>query len=249
MLFRSLVASSPPDGYRLLFGTTAQTSIVPYAQKIKYDPVKDFAPIAVFGQNFSVLAIHASVPAKNLAEFIAWAKANPGKVNYGTGGPGTVGHLISASFGVRAGLDLVHVPYKGGSQTVTDLLTGQVHMYFGNSSELLPFANSDKVRLIAVGTLARVKQLPDTPTVAEVLPGFKMPAWNGLLAPAGTPRAIIERVAREALAAARDPAIGKKLFDLGIEPGAAGPDDLAAIIRDEQTIYSAAVKAAGISAE
>ena len=244
-----MVVSSPPDGYRLLFASTAQTSIVPYAQKIRYDAVKDLTPIAIFGQNFSVLAISAKLPSKDLSSFIAYAKANPGKINYGSGGTGTVAHLISASLGMRAGIDMVHVPYKGGSQSVTDLLSGQIEMYFGNSAELLPFGGSDKIRLIAVGTLKRVKQLPEVPAVAEVIPGFSMPAWNGFLAPAGTPRPIIDRLSRETLAAAQLPAISQKLFDLGIEPGVAAADEHAAIIRDEQLVYAAAVKAAGITPE
>ena len=218
-------------------------------QKVRYDATKDLAPIAIFGQNFSVLAINAKLPARDLTSFIAYAKAHPGKINYGSGGAGTVAHLISASLGVRAGLDLVHVPYKGGSQSVTDLLSGQIEMYFGNSAELLPFGGSDKIRLIAVGALKRVKQLPEVPTVAEVIPGFSMPAWNGFLAPAGTPRVIIDRLSKETLAAAQLPAINQKLFDLGIEPGAAAADEHAAIIRDEQGVYAAAVKAAGITPE
>ncbi len=244
-----VVATSPPDGYRLLFATTAQTSIVPYAQKIRYDPVKDFAPIAIFGESFSVLGVSAKTPAKDLRGFIAYARSNPGKLNYGSGGLGTVAHLISASFGLQAGVEMVHVPYKGGSQAVAALLSGELDMYFGNSSELLPFASSDQIRLIAVGTLNRVKQLPDTPSVAEVFPGFKMPAWNGFLAPAGTPRAIIELLSRETLAAAQRPMIRQKLFELGIESGMAGADEHAAIIRDEQSVYAAAVKAAGLTPE
>lgn len=244
-----VVVSSPPDGYRLLFASTAQTSIVPYAQKVRYDAVKDLAPIAIFGQNFSVLAISAKLPARDLSGFISYAKANPGKINYGSGGTGTVAHLISASLGVRAGLDMVHVPYKGGSQSVADLLSGQIEMYFGNSAELLPFSGSEKIHLIAVGTLKRVSQLPEVPSVAEVIPGFSMPAWNGFLAPAGTPRAIINVLARETLAAAQAPLIKQKLFELGIEPGVASADEHAAIIRDEQLVYAVAVKAAGITPE
>lgn len=244
-----MVVSSPADGYRLLFASTAQTSIVPYAQKVRYEATKDLAPIAIFGQNFSVLAISTKLPSRDLTSFIAYAKANPGKINYGSGGTGTVAHLISASLGVRAGIELVHVPYKGGSQSVTDLLSGQIEMYFGNSAELLPFGGSEKIRLIAVGTLKRVKQLPEVPTVAEVIPGFSMPAWNGFLAPAGTPRPIIDLLSKETLAAAQLPAINQKLFDLGIEPGAAGADEHAAIIREEQGVYAAAVKAAGITPE
>jgi tripartite-type tricarboxylate transporter receptor subunit TctC len=240
------VARSPADGYTLLFGTTAQLSILPYIQKINYDQIKDFAPIAIFGQSFSILGIHRSVPATDLRGFIDYAKANPGKVNYASGGVGTVGHLVSALFAARVGLTMTHVPYKGGSQSMADLLAGQVQMYFGNSSELLPYKSSDIVRLIAVGTPARVAQLPDTPTVAEFYPGFSLPAWNGLVAPAGTPRDIIDMLANSAVEAANLPTVSKKLVDLGIEPGKATADELVAIVKGEQSLYQAAVKAAGI---
>ena len=240
------VARSPADGYTLLFGTTAQLSILPYIQKISYDQIKDFAPVAIFGQSFSVLGIHRSVPATDLPSFIAYVKANPGKVNYASGGVGTVGHLVSALFAARVGLTMTHVPYKGGSQSMADLLAGQVQMYFGNSSELLPYKSSDIIRLIAVGTPTRVAQLPDTPTVAEFYPGFSLPAWNGLIAPAGTPRDVIDKLATSAVEAANLPAISKKLVDLGIEPGKAKADDLVAIIKGEQPLDQAAVKAAGI---
>jgi len=240
------VARSPADGYTLLFGTTAQLSILPYIQKISYDQIKDFAPVAIFGQSFSVLGIHRSVPATDLPSFIAYVKANPGKVNYASGGVGTVGHLVSALFAARVGLTITHVPYKGGSQSMADLLAGQVQMYFGNSSELLPYKSSDIIRLIAVGTPARVAQLPDTPTVAEFYPGFSLPAWNGLVAPAGTPRDIIDKLATSAVEAANLPSVSKKLVDLGIEPGKAKADELADIIKGEQPLYQAAVKAAGI---
>lgn len=240
------VARAAPDGYTLLFGTSAQLSILPQIQQVTYKPLTDFAPIAVFGQSFSVLGVHRSVPANDLPGFIAYVKANPGKLNYASGGVGTVGHLVSALFAARAGLVMTHVPYKGGSQSLADLLAGQVQMYFGNSSELLPYANSDQIRILAVGTPGRVSQLPDTPAVAEVLPGFSLPAWNGFLAPAGTPRAIVDTLAKAAVEAAGLPSIGKKLRDLGIEPGTIMADELASVIRGEQALYGDAVKAAGI---
>jgi tripartite-type tricarboxylate transporter receptor subunit TctC len=211
------VARAAPDGYTLLFGTTAQMSILPFIQQINYKPLTDFAPVAVFGQSFSILGIHRSVPATDLKGFIAYAKGT-----------------------------MTHVPYKGGSQSMTDLLGGQVQIYFGNSSELLPYKDSETIRLIGVGTPARVEELPDVPAVAELYPGFSLPAWNGFLAPAGTPRSIIDQVAKVAIEGAQSPGVGKKLHDLGIQPGAAGPDQLGEIIRGEQALYKDAVKAAGI---
>ncbi len=240
------VARAAPDGYTLLFGTTAQLSILPHIQKINYKPLTDFEPICVFGQSFSILGVNRSVPATDLAGFIAYARANPGKINYASGGVGTVGHLVAALFAARAGLTMAHVPYKGGSQSMTDLLGGQVQMYFGNSSELLPYKDSDRIRLIAVGTPGRVAQLPDVPAVAELYPGFSLPAWNGFLAPAGTPREIVDQVAKVALAGAASADVSRKLHDLGIDPGVAGPDALASVIKGEQALYQDAVKAAGI---
>jgi tripartite-type tricarboxylate transporter receptor subunit TctC len=241
------VASAAPDGYTLLFGTTAQTSIVPFIQKVRYDPLKDFAAVGVYGNSFSILAIAAAVPATDLKSFIDYAKSNPGQVNYASGGVGTVGHLVGASFAARAGLDMVHVPYKGGSQVIAGLLAGEVQMYFGNSSEILPYYHTDKLKILAVGTPARVDQMPDVPAVAEVYPGFSLPAWNGVLAPAGTPKDIVSVLSREIHAAAQDAPTAKRLRELGIEPGTATADELADIIRGEQTLYADAVKAAGIT--
>jgi tripartite-type tricarboxylate transporter receptor subunit TctC len=240
------VARSRPDGHTLLFATTAQFSILPYTQKINYDPLADFAPIGVFGQSFSVLGIAKSVPATDLASFIAYVKANPGKLNYASGGVGTVGHLVSASFAERAGLDMVHVPYSGGAPAITALVAGHVGMYFGNSSEFLPHYKGTDFKIIAVGTPARVSQFPDVPAVAEVYPGFSLPAWNGLLAPAKTPQAIVDTLSKEMHAVTQDPAIQKRLRELAIEPGGAMSDEFIKIISSEQAIFKAAVKGAGI---
>ena len=241
------VASAAPDGYTLLFGTTVQTSIVPYIQKVRYDALKDFVAVGVYGNSFSILAIANTVPATDLKTFIDYVKANPGKVNYASGGVGTVGHLVGASFAARAGLDMVHIPYKGGSQVLAALLAGEVQMYFGNSSEILPYYHTDKLRILAVGTPARVAQLPDVPAIAEVYPGFSLPAWNGVLAPAGTPKAIVSTLSAQIHDAAQNPPTAKRLRELGIEPGTATADELADIIRGEQTIYADAVRAAGIA--
>jgi tripartite-type tricarboxylate transporter receptor subunit TctC len=243
------VASAKPDGHTLFFATTAQLSIAPYMQKVNYDPTADFIPIAVFGQSFSVLGVHPSVPGKDLKEFVAYVKANPGKLNYGSGGVGTVGHLVSASFATRAGLDMVHVPYKGGALATTDLLSGQIQMYFGNSIELLPHFKAGKIKVLAVGTSARTEQFPDVPTVAEFYPGFSMPAWNGLLAPRGTPKPIVDALMKRIQEVVRDAAIVKRLRAIGVEAGGPAGDALVSLIRTEQANYKAAIKAAGIGSK
>lgn len=245
-LAAAFIAQSKPDGYTLMFGAAPQLLVAPLVQKVAYDPLKDFAPIAVFGTGPHVMGVHASLPVRTIHDFIAYAKANPGKVNYASGGHGTSGHLHAALFAARAGLDMVHVPYKGGSPATTDLLAGQVHMYFGNAAELLPHAGSDKIRLILVSSLARMPQLPGAATLSELFPGFKLAPWNGFIAPSGTPRALLETVARETLAATKDPAIAQRLFDLGIEPGSLMLDDFQKDIEQSRAAFVDAVKAAGL---
>ena len=245
----AFVAQAKPDGTTFLFGAAPQLLIAPLVQKVSYDARKDFAPVVIFGTGPQVLGLSASVPAKNLRELIAYARANPGKISYASGGSGTAAHLTGALLAARAGLDMVHVPYRGGAPATTDLLAGQVQMYFGNASELLPHANNDKVRLIAVSTSKRIAQLPNAEAVEEIFPGFKMAAWNGFVAPAGTPRPILELLARETAAAAKDPRIVQRLTELGIEPGGMMLDDFVRDIEESRPAYAEAVKAAGLKAE
>jgi tripartite-type tricarboxylate transporter receptor subunit TctC len=241
------VAKSEPDGYTLLFGAAPQLLVAPLVQKVTYDARKDFTPVAIFGTGPQVLGISASIPAKNLREFVAYAKANPGKINYASGGQGTAGHLTAALLAARAGLDMVHIPYKGGLPAVTDLLAGQVQMYFGNASELLPHKSSDKIRLIAVSLPRRMSQLPDVEAAAEMFPGFNLASWNGFVAPAGTPRPILELLASEAAAATKDAKISQRLIELGIEPGGLTLADFQRDIDDSRPAYEEAVKAAGLA--
>ncbi|MGE3158129.1 MAG: Bug family tripartite tricarboxylate transporter substrate binding protein [Xanthobacteraceae bacterium] len=242
----AFVAQSKPDGYTLLFGAAPQLLIAPLIQKVSYDARKDFAPVAVFGTGPHVMAVHASVPGKTIGDFITYAKANPGKVNYASGGQGTSGHLHAALFASRAGLDMVHVPYRGGAPATADLLAGQVQMYFGNAAELLPHIGSDKIRLILVSSARRMPQLPDAPTLEELFPGFKLPPWNGFLAPAATPKPILELLAKETVAATKNPAIVQRLSDLGIEPGGPMLDGFQKDIDQSRSAFEDAVKAAGL---
>jgi len=242
------VARSAADGYTLMFASTAQFAVAPFMQKVSYDPLKDFIPIAVFGSSFSILGINASIPARTLPEFIDYAKKHPGVLNYGSGGVGTIGHLITAAFAKRAGLDLVHVPYRGGAQATSDLLSGQVNIYFGNSIELLPHQNGDKIRLLAVATDKRVSQAPDLPTVSEFYPGFYMPAWNGLLAPANTPARIIDALAAQMKTMLSRKETIDRLLELGVVAGGPSKEEFRTYMVGEQTSFGTVIKETGLSA-
>ena len=165
-LAAAFVAQAAPDGYTLLFGAAPQIAVVPSIQKVNYDPLKDLVPVSVFGTGPFILAINAAIPAKTMQEFVAYGKGK--KLNYGSGGTGSIGHLSGALFVARAGLDSVHVPFKGGGPAMTSLVGGQIDMYFGNASEIIPHAESGKVRILGVATDKRMQQLPDVPTISEL---------------------------------------------------------------------------------
>ncbi len=243
------VAKSPPDGYTLLMAAVSQIAILQYIQKIGYDPVKDFAPISNIGTNPFVLGVHESVPARNVREFVDYVKGRPGKLNYATGGSGTLGHLSSALFVNRAGIAMTHVPYKGGGPAVADLVAGTVQMYFGNASELIQHGKSGKIRLLGVSSAARAPQLPDVPAIAESFPGFQTLTWNGLLAPAGTPAVIVNRVSTEARRIVREAAVIARLNNIGVDPLGSTPAEFAETIRIDNVVWQEAVKAAGLKVE
>jgi len=243
------VARDAPDGYTLLFCSASQIIIAPLVQKVSYDAAKDFVPISVFGAGPYILGVKSALPVATLPEFIAYAKSNPGKLNYASAGEGGIIHLTTALFLSKAGLDVVHVPYKSGAPALGALMTGEIEMYFGNASELVQQAANDRIRLLAVSSSDRLQQLPNVPTVAEFYPGFRITSWNGFLAPTGTPQAIVDTVARETRDAARDPEIAARLRKLGIEPGGADPAEFAQIIREEDALYRDALKLAGVKPE
>ena len=238
----TFVAQAPPDGYTLLFGAAPQIAVVPKIQPVRYDPHKDLVPVSVFGTGPFILAVNAATPVKTMQDYIAWAKSR--KTNYGSGGTGSIGHLSGALFVARAGIEAVHVPFAGGAPAVTALLGNQIDMYFGNASELIPQAQSGKLRLLGVATDRRMRQLPDIPTVSELFPDFSLNSWNGFLAPAKTPPAIVEKLARHLIDAARDPATVGQLAMLGIEANGTTPQEFAAQIAREQPQFDAAMKAA-----
>jgi tripartite-type tricarboxylate transporter receptor subunit TctC len=241
------VAQSAPDGYTLFFAAAPQIAIVPQLQKVSYDPRKDFAPVSVFGTGPFILGIHASIPAKTIAEFVSYAKTR--KINYGSSGVGSVAHLASALFVTRAGLDAVHIPFRGSSQVTAALLGGQIDMFFGNASDLVPQAESGKVSLLGVAAPRRMPQLPNVPTINETYPGTSLESWNGFLVPAKTPKEIIDKLARHVIAAAKDPANVAQLTALGIEPNGTTPEEFLAQIDREQPAFDAAIKAANLKLE
>jgi tripartite-type tricarboxylate transporter receptor subunit TctC len=241
------VATAAPDGYTLLFSAGANITLTPQVQKLNFDPLKQLVPITNMGTGTQMIAIRRDLPAKTLPEFIAYARANPGKLNFTVAGTQNISHLAPVLLFARAGIDLVMVPAKSEPQAVSDLIAGQVDLYFGNSSSLLPHINSDKIRLIAVGTAQRIPAAPDIPAVAETLPGFEFASWNGFSAPAETPEPIIATIRREIADFAKSPEISERLSKLGIVPGGLGKDETAAVFKKDYESFAAAVKAAGIT--
>jgi tripartite-type tricarboxylate transporter receptor subunit TctC len=241
-----LVAAAEPDGYTLLFCASSMVVLTPQIQKLTFDPEKQLVPITNVGTGTQMMAIKKDLPAKTLPEFLAYAKANPGKLNYTVAGTQNLSHLAPALMLARAGVDMVMIPAKGGPQAVSDLLAGRIDMYFGNSSELLPHANSDTIRLMAVGTAQRIPAAPDIPTVAETLPGFEFSSWNGFLAPAGTPEPILARIREEITVLAKSAEVTERLTKLGIVPGGLTKEQSEAVLRKDHESFGAALKAAGI---
>ncbi|HEV7878510.1 tripartite tricarboxylate transporter substrate binding protein [Bradyrhizobium sp.] len=245
------VARSDPDGYTLVLGYTGTLAIGPSLYKnAGYDPRKDFAPIGLIGNAPNSLVVHPSFPAKTIAELIAYAKANPGKVNFGSAGAGTVSHITGEYFAASAGIKLVHIPYKGTGPALTDLLGGHIPMAFAPIPASHPNVTAGKLRALAVTSTTRSSLLPDVPTIAEsVLPGFDASLYYGLAAPAGTPRPIIDKLntaLRDALASGE---VKRQLTQDGTEITPGTPEDYAAFIDKDEKKWSQLVKASGVEQE
>ena len=249
-LAAELVARAEPDGYTLLSAATPQLAVVPYVQKINYDPVKDFAPVSIVGTNAFALGCNDKTPVRSLTELVDYAKARPGQLNFASPGSGSVGHLTMALLLARAGLKMEAVLYKGGGPAMVDVVAGHVNCYFGNYNELLPHAGTGgRMRILATSGEKRARQLPDVPTVAEQgFPGFRTGTWNGYVAPAGTPREIVERIAREIAAGCKDATFVARLDKIGVDPMCSTPAQFEQAIRDDLRLWKDAVAAAGIKA-
>ena len=227
-------AKADPDGYTLLMATSSTFAANPALYKsLPFDVQADFAPITVTAFIPNLLVINPSVPAKNLAEFVAYAKANPGKLNYGSAGNGTSQHISGALFNAQAGIETMHVAYRGGALAVNDLLGGQIQVLFAPLVEVVQQVRAEKLRALAITTAKRSPLLPDVPTVAETLPGYEVTLWNALLAPAKTPPEIIDRINRAAVDALRSEEVKAKLAEQGSEPVGNSPAEFKAFIATE----------------
>jgi len=245
------VAKSAPDGYTILMGAVATHAINPtlYAS-IPYDAIRDFQPVTQVASTPNVLIVNPSIPAGNVREFIAYAKANPGKLNFGSGSTGSAGHLAGELFKTMAGVDMTHVPYKGAAPAMQDLIAGRVQLMFDNYASASAQVKAGKVRALAVTTAKRSTLAPDLPTIAESgLPGFDINTWFGIFLPAGTPREVVDRLHDEFARALNLPDIREKMVNLGAEPVGNKPEEFAAYIRSEAEKYARVIKASGAKAD
>lgn len=241
------VARSPANGQTLLMGSIGTNAVNQLLfGKMPYDTVKDFAPVSLVGYGTLLLVVHPSIPAKDLKELLALARAKPGALTYASGGAGASQHLAGELLKSMAKVDIVHVPYKGIAQGVTDLVAGQISMTF-DLGTVVPHVKSGRLRPIAVANKARSLALPDVPTIAEAgLPGYEASAWYGLFAPAGTPREIVARLNLEAVKALKRPDVRDRLLALGGEPAGTSPEEFAAFIGTEIAKWSKVVQEAKI---
>jgi tripartite-type tricarboxylate transporter receptor subunit TctC len=246
-----ITAHSVPDGYTILMGTIAALAINPSLyEKLPFDPIKDFEPISLAVSSMNVLVVHPSVAAKNVKELIALAKAQPGKLTYGSSGVGGAGHLAGVLFDQLAGTKMIHVPYKGGAPAMIALVSGEVNLVFATAETAVPQVKAGKIRALGVTTAKRSALLPDLPTIAEGgLPGYEANNWYGLLAPAKTPAAIIERLNREVVKVLNMPKVKEQLFRSGLDASPSTPKEFSAYIKSEMAKWSKVVKASGAKAE
>jgi tripartite-type tricarboxylate transporter receptor subunit TctC len=240
---------APPDGYTLLMSLSVNAINPAVYDNLSFNFIRDTAPVASIASIPLVMEVHASVPAKTVPEFIAHAKANPGKVSMGSGGIGTPGHVAGELFKMMAGVDMVHVPYRGEGLALPDVMGGQVQVLFGVMPASLGYIRAGKLRALAVTSATRQEALSDVPTVGEFLPGYEASGWYGVVVPKATPREIVEKLSKEINAALTDPNMKKRLTDLGCAVFAGSPVDFGKFIADETEKWGKVVKSAGIKPE
>lgn len=247
-----IVAKSAPDGYTLLMGATPTMAInvTLYAGKLPYNPEKDFAPITLTAKLPSMLAVNPAVPAKNLKEFIALAKAKPGKLNYGSSGIGSGNHLVGEMLKAEAGIDIVHVPYGGGAPGLVALLSGQIEVLITPPPTLMPMVKAGRVRAIAISSAKRLPAMPEIPTIAESgLPGFEATLWFCIVAPAGVPKPIITRLHTALVPILNSPEYRERLTAEGATGETSTPEELTAFVRAEIPKWAKVVKSSGAKVE
>ena len=245
-----IVAKSAPDGYTLFMGSSTGITAAPSLYKLAYDPIKDFAPITQFATASFILTVHPSLPATTISQLVALARAKPGSLNYASGGIGSPLHLSAELFKSRAGINIVHVPYKGGAPAAAAVLAGEAQMIFGSVAASLALVRAGKLRALAVTGLKRSSLTPELPTMDESgFPGFNVQAWNSLEAPAGTPRNIIGQLHDEMVKVLQMPDVLKLMNTIGYAPTGTTPEQYAEIKRTESAMWAKVIKDANIRAE
>jgi tripartite-type tricarboxylate transporter receptor subunit TctC len=242
------VARAPADGYTLLFNTmSVHTMNHALFATMPFDGVKDFSPISLLAYVTNTMVVHPSVPANTVAEFVAYAKANPGKIAYASSGSGSTNHLCAAMLEKMAGIEMLHVPYRGGAPAVADTVGGQVQLFFTAGTQSLEHVKAGRLRLLAVTEEKRSALLPDVPTVAETVPGCEMTVWYGAFGPAGLPNDIVARLNTEIASALALPDVKKKMADIAVEVASSTPDDLGTRMRTDSEKWGKIIKSLNIT--
>jgi tripartite-type tricarboxylate transporter receptor subunit TctC len=245
-----IVARAMPDGHTIMLATGSILAInVTLYPNAPYDSVKDYAPISMLGVQTNVLYTHPSVPANSIKEFVAYAKANPGKLSFGSGGVGTPAHLAGELLRIKAGIDYTHVPFKGTGPTLQSVIGNHVPTAFNPPSPLMPHLQQKTIKAIAITTLERTPVLPQVETIAETYPGFDAATWHAIVAPAGTPKEAVAALNKAIVGALEDPAVRKVLTDSGVDVKTSTPEWLAAYIKSEIPKWAEVIKASGAKAE
>jgi tripartite-type tricarboxylate transporter receptor subunit TctC len=244
-----LIAKEAPDGYSLLWCTSANAINTTLYQNLNFNFVRDFAPVAGTFRVPNVLEVHPSVPVNTVPEFIAYAKANPGKLNFASGGIGATQHMAAELFMFMTGIQMRHVPYRGSAPALIDLLSGQVQVMFDLVPASIGYIRAGKLRPLAVTTATRSEVLPDLPTIGDFVPGYEASTWNGVVAPKGTPAEVIDKLNAGINAGLADATIKAQFADLGATPLALSPADFGKLIADETEKWAKVIKSAGIHAE
>ena len=244
-----VVVRAPPDGYTLLFVTLNNAVNTTLYDNLSFNFIRDIAPVASISRNPFVLEVHPSVPAKSVPEFVAYLKANPGKINFGSSGNGSAPHIAGELFKMMAAVDLVHVPYRGDQPAITDLLGGRIQVFFSVMASSIEHIKAGRLRGLAVTTSTRSEALPEIPTLGEFVPGYEVHGWNGIGAPKNTPAEIIDMLNKQINAALADPKLKARLADLGGTPLVGSPADFGRLVAEETEKWGKVVKFAGIKAE
>jgi tripartite-type tricarboxylate transporter receptor subunit TctC len=244
-----LVARAVPDGHTTLLASNGTLAISPHLMRLSYDATRDLAPVGLVGRSPQALVVPPASPAATVKDLVALARAKPGSINYASSGQGSTSHLATELFKSAAKIEMVHVPYKGAGPAVNDLIAGHTQMMITGVSLVLPHVKSGRLRVLGVTSPKRIVALPDTPVIAETLPGYEVTTWYGLLSTAGTPAGIIARLNQETIRAVAHADVGPRLTAAGVDPETGSPDQFASMVRSESVKWGKLIKAAGVTSQ